>query len=103
MTHKKVFENLDYIKTNGIDSFIKKQSTRIQILKDLLFDFDDGRSKNFYCITCALLPLDKIQEVHGFALNLDVTIEHKEKSRQIKNYITRIAETMAIDLKLNKK
>ena len=60
MTHKKVFANLDYIKTNGIKIFIDNQNVRIEILNYLLTNFDDGRSKNFYCISCALLPVDKL-------------------------------------------
>jgi hypothetical protein len=103
VTHKKVFANLDYIKNNGIDAFTEKQNIRIQILKDFLSDFDDGRSKNFYCISCALLPLNKLLEVHGFASNLNESIENKEKIMQIKLYMTRIADSMGIDLTLKKK
>lgn len=103
VTHKKVFTNLDEIKNNGIETFIEKQSIRIQILKDLLSEFDDGRSKSFYCISCALLPLDKLQEVNGFAHNLNETIDQKMKSKLIKNHIARIADSMDIDLTLNKK
>ena len=79
MTHNKVFANLDYIKTNGIKIFIDNQNVRIEILNYLLTNFDDGRSKNFYCISCALLPVDKLQEVHSFAKTLNEKIEAKEK------------------------
>ena len=67
VTHKKVFANLDYIKTNGIENFINNQRVRIDILNCLLTNFDDGRSKNFYCISCALLPVEKLQEKIGRA------------------------------------
>jgi len=103
VTHRKVFVNLDYIKSNGIKQFIENQKTRTGILDDLLINFDDGRSKNFYCIGCTLLPIDKLLEVNRFACGLSTDIETREKSKLIKNFMTNIADSLNIDLKLNKK
>ncbi|OPZ31254.1 MAG: hypothetical protein BWZ00_00609 [Bacteroidetes bacterium ADurb.BinA174] len=103
VTHKKVFANLDYIKANGIENFINNQNVRIDILNYLLTNFDDGRSKNFYCISCALLPNNKLQEVSSFTKTLNDKIETKEKCIRIKNSLTEIADSLEIDLKLNKK
>lgn len=103
VTHKKVFANLDIIKSNGIKQFADNQSERIKILTDLLIHFDDGRSKSFYCVGCALLPLDKLQEIQGFAFNLHKAIETQEKCKQTKNYMTKVADSLNIDLRLNKK
>lgn len=103
VTHRKVFINLDTIKSIGIDSFIENQSIRIQILKDFLDRFDDCRSKNFYCISCALLPLGKLQEAHGFACNLADKNECEDKVSLIKSYIKKIADSMNINLKLIRK
>jgi len=103
VTHRKVFENLDTIKNFGHTHFINSQDIRIRILRKLLTNFDDGRSKNFFCLGCALLPLERLQEVHEFAINLGSEIELKEKCKQIKNYFTKIADSLAIELKLNHK
>lgn len=103
VTHKKVFENLDYIKTNGMDSFINQQKIRISILKDFLSYYDDGRSKSFFCISCALLPLDKLQEAHNFITNLGSATERKEKNKQLKEFLQQVAENLNIELRLNKK
>ena len=92
VTHKKVFANLDYIKRNGIGQFVENQGTRIEILNDLLSKYDDGRSKNFYCISCALLPVDKLLEAHGFAGQLNNSLGTKEKNIRIKSYMTKIAD-----------
>ena len=103
VTHKKVFANLDTIKEEGIKQFIENQKIRIDILNDLLTNFDDSRTKNFYCISSALLPRDKLLETHRFANSLDKEIELKEKSNMIKNILTKIADSLNIDLKLNNK
>jgi hypothetical protein len=103
VTHKKVFINLDFIKDKGIEQFIKIQKIRIDILNDLSTNYDDGRTKNFYCISCALLPVDQLQEIYGFAHNLNNELELKEKCKLIKNFLIEIADSINIDLKLNNK
>ena len=103
VTHKKVFPNLDFIKNNGIDPFIELQRIRIDILTDLLQNYDDGRSKSFYCISCALLPIDKLHEIHSFIKNLPIHTEVKKKNKLIRSLVFTIAETLNIKLKLTKK
>lgn len=103
VTHKKVFANLNQIKVNGIKNFINSQRVRIDILNYLLANFDNGHSKNFFCISCTLLPIDKLQEIYKFAKTLNEGIEIKEKCNQIKGSLKKIADSWDIELKLNKK
>ena len=103
VTHKKVFANLDFIKSNGIDCFIDQQKLRMNILRDFLANYDDGRSKSFFCISCALLPLDKLHEAQKFAYNFIDSLDIKEKNKLLKDKFQVIASDLKIDLKLNKK
>ena len=76
---------------------------RINIPKDLLTHYDDGRSKSLYCISCALLPVDQLVESHRFANSLNnKDIELKEKTKLVKRYLSKIADKMNTTLKLNK-
>jgi hypothetical protein len=102
-THKKMLSNLEEIKIVGIEQFVEKQRVRIDILNALLTSFDDGRAKGFFCQTCALLPIDKLQEIYD---ELQITVEKvelKEKSKLARKLITETADLLGIDLKLNKK
>jgi len=102
VTHKRIFINLDLIKENGIEQFIDNQKIRIDILKDFLTSCDDGRSKSFYCLSCALLPVDQLAKAFKFAKSLNnKSIEQKEKVKQLKGYLSELADTMNINLKLN--
>lgn len=103
VTHKMVFANLDYIKSNGIDSFIDQHKVRMNILTDFLAKYDDGRSKSYFCISCALLPLDKLQGTHRFIDKLSDSLTLKEKIKQLKDKLQMIAEKLNIQLKLNNK
>ncbi len=49
--------NLHAIKEHGIERFVQQQKRRIQLLKRMIKDFDDGRSRSYYCRSAALLDL----------------------------------------------
>jgi hypothetical protein len=103
VTHKKVFANLDFIKNSGMGRFIGQQKSRMTILMDFLANYDDGRSKSFYCIGCALLPLAELQESCRFMDSLGDVRVGKEKNKRLKEKLQGIADQLKIDLKLNKK
>ena len=41
--------NLNFIKEHGIETFAELQKKRIKLLEIMIKNFDDGRSKSFYC------------------------------------------------------
>jgi hypothetical protein len=102
VTHQKVFKNLDTIKAVGIDQFLNEQLTREEILISFLNEFDDGRSKSFFCISCSLLPLDKLLEIKAKVENFEGSKEIKEKNIHLRNMLTSISVELGIILKLNK-
>ena len=103
VTHKKVFENLDFIKIHGINKFIDLQKARMNILSDFLNNYNDGRSKSFFCISCSLLPLDELKKAHRFIYNHTDLNEVKDKNRVLKEQLQVIADNLGIELKLNAK
>ncbi|MBN1410385.1 MAG: DUF3795 domain-containing protein [Spirochaetales bacterium] len=60
-SEKKRMPNLNYIKEQGIVPFIKRQKERIKLLEKMLKDFDDGRSKSYYCRAACLLDADVLK------------------------------------------
>jgi len=60
VTHRNCIYNLKSIREKGLDSFIEQQEDRMQLLKTLLEEYDDGRSKSFYCLSAALLPIGEL-------------------------------------------
>jgi hypothetical protein len=103
VTHRKVFSNLEFLKNNGINTFIKQQNIRINILNDFLTRFDDNRSKSFFCISCALLPLENLIEIHTFMNGPEASLNSKEKNKLLKEKILITANKLNINLKLNTK
>jgi hypothetical protein len=60
--YKKIMLNLKFIKEYGIESFIDNQKKRIRLLEKLIQDFDDGRSRSFFCKATALLDINSLED-----------------------------------------
>ncbi len=60
--YQKLENNIAFINVNGIEEFEKVQKIREELLKDILHDFNEGRSKSYYCIATTLLEIDELQE-----------------------------------------
>ena len=58
-TYRKLMPNQRFIREHGIKEFVRQQRRRIKVLERMIADFDDGRSKSYYCRTAGLLdPAD---------------------------------------------
>jgi hypothetical protein len=95
-SYKKVMLNLNFIKEQGIEKFIGKQKKRIKLLETMIANFDDGRSRSFYCKSAALLDLitlenslDKaIQKIKAGNIKPNDT---KTKAKILKDILSEIA------------
>ena len=103
--HRVSLTNLNLIKENGLDDFIEHQKQRISYLKIMLENFNEGRSKSFYCIAAALLQLGDLKE----ALNKTndqiknegiESSDLKATSKILKSLLNQYANKHNIELKL---
>ena len=60
-SYKKVMPNLNFIKEHGIEKFVGQQKKRIKLFEIMIVNFDDGRSRSFYCKSAALLDLTTLE------------------------------------------
>jgi len=99
ITYQNVVKNMNRIRKIGLNKFIKEQQTRITLLEKMLNEFDDGRSKNLYCLAATLLPCKILERAVKNSINVNV----KEKAKSLKKIIIEEAEKNKIELKLRKK
>jgi hypothetical protein len=59
---KKIMPNLNFIKEHGIEKFAEQQKKRIMLLEIMIENFNDGRSRSFYCKATALLDLKNLED-----------------------------------------
>lgn len=107
VTHKVSISNLKKIKEIGLKRFLKQQEKRIELLNIFLKEFDEGRSKSFYCISCTLLPINFLEEAlkRSYKKIADEGIRRsdlKSRSKVLREQLNIHADKGEIDLKLRR-
>jgi hypothetical protein len=107
VTHKKMMENQKTIKKYGIEKYMEKQNIRVNILEKILSEYNDGKSKNYFCIAVALLDIKcltiSIKEAERKIKKKNI-IENDLKNKAIilKNILAEYANENNIEIKLEK-
>jgi len=105
ITHHNQLKDLEKVKKIGIDAYQIELIEKIEILRYLLANYNDGRRKNFFCIAVNLLELQDVKSIleqiatETKAVNLTL----KEKAILAVNLFQSMAVRRNIVLKLNKK
>ena len=92
MLHRKVMTNQRSIEETGIQEFLRLQRERISFLETALAQYNDGRSKNLYCIAAALLSAESLRQSLALA----------EDSQSLRRALNSYAEAEGQELKLRK-
>jgi hypothetical protein len=104
ITHQNVITDFEKTKSMGISSYQLELNEKVEILKFLIDNYNDGRRKNFYCIAINLLKLSDIKEIIEI-INTKISmqdIEHKNKIAQIVSLFEAKANEQNIKLALRK-
>jgi hypothetical protein len=59
-SYRRIIANLNFIKEHGIEEFAVQQGKRIEFLEMMIKNFDDGRSKSFFCKAAILLDISTL-------------------------------------------
>ncbi|MBU0976702.1 MAG: DUF3795 domain-containing protein [Patescibacteria group bacterium] len=107
VTHRKSISNLNSIKKQGLEKFIKQQKRRIELLEIFLKHFDEGRSKNFYCIATTILSVYELETSLRIGKQKIKTEKVREddlkaKSLLLKEQLEKSASRKRVELKLRK-
>ena len=114
ITHRNRLKDFEKIKNHGLAAYQSELDQKVQILRELLENYNDGRRKSFFCIAVNLLELEDIKEVMTNLRRGDpcgrpsnpcgrpsiLTI--KEKSHIAVQLFQDAAEKRNVELKLNK-
>ncbi len=61
-TAKNILLNQQFIQEFGIAKYMEQQELRIKMLRSMLENYNDGRSKTFYCLATTLLSVDGLKK-----------------------------------------
>jgi hypothetical protein len=100
--YQRLEDDIKLIKTNGIKEFEKQQIIRESLLKRMLSEYNEGRSKNYYCIAATVMD---IAELRNALEEAEVTLKSmltKDKSRIMHAVLDGIAQEKGYCLRLRK-
>ncbi len=100
--YQKLEDNIAFIQKNGMEEFEKQQKTREKLLRAMLSEFNEGRSKTFYCIAATMLEIGELESVLEEARAKSVGLDAKAKSEVMHSLLNKIAEKRNYQLKLRK-
>lgn len=100
--YQKIEDDIGFIQKNGVPEFVKSQQIREQLLREMLQEFNEGRSKSYYCIVATVLEIDEIKESLAKARADSKGREIKDKSKLLHSLFDEIALQKRYCLKLRK-
>jgi len=100
--YQKLEDDISFIQKSGVDEFEKVQKIREKLLKEMLLHFNEGRSKNYYCVAATILEVNELREALTKAREDSKGLETRGRSKVLHSIIDEIAERKNYFLKLRK-
>ncbi len=95
-------KDIEYINSHGIEAFNDQQKIRENLLLRLLKDFNEGRSKSYYCIATTVLDINELEDALAEAEIKSQSPDIKEKAKLMHSLLDAIALKRGYQLKLRK-
>jgi len=100
--YQKLEDDISFIRKNGVDTLEDLQKLRGNLLKEMLQEFNEGRSKSYYCISATVLEIDELEKSLDEAKKNSIGLDIKGKSRKLHSILDGIAGKKKYKLKLRK-
>ena len=100
--YQKLEEDISFVRKNGIEAFEKVQKQRKELLKEMLQEFNEGRSKSYYCIAATVLEIDELKRALDEARECFREMDSKGRSGSLHSILDKVAGQKGYYLKLRK-
>ncbi|KUO53157.1 MAG: hypothetical protein APF76_03700 [Desulfitibacter sp. BRH_c19] len=101
--YQKLKEDIIYIQKNGFEEYKRLQDIREELLKDMLDNFNEGRSKSYYCVAATVMKIEEIKEALVGAKESSYGLDIKGKSKVLHSILGEIARQKGYYLGQRKK
>jgi hypothetical protein len=100
--YQKLEDDIAFVQKNGVDAFETLQKKRECLLREMLGEFNEGRSKSYYCIAATVMETGELETVLSEARKKSDGLDMKEKARVHHSLLDEIARQRNYLLKLRK-
>jgi len=102
VSYQKLEDNIRFVRQHGIEPFEADQKQREQILRAMLAEFNEGRSKRLYSIAATVMEIEELEAALLQARNTSQGMDIKEKARVLHTILNAIASEKRYVLTLRK-
>ncbi len=100
--YRKLEEDISFVLKNGVYAFERSQKQKEELLKQMLQEFNEGRSKNYYCIAATVLETDELKKALDEARDDAGEMGVKGRSKKLHSILDKIAAQRGYHLRLRK-
>jgi hypothetical protein len=100
--YQKLEDNVSFIMQRGMNKFEEQQRAKEKLLRQMLSEFNDGRSKTFYCVAATMLEIDELEFALKQAREKSMGLDPKQKAEAMHSLLDKVAESKHYLLKLRK-
>lgn len=100
--YQKLEDDIAFVRKNGIDAFEKIQVAKECLLRTMLEEFNEGRSKSYYCIAATVMETGELEGALVQAGKEVPGPDRKERARALHAILDEIAKQKGYLLKLRK-
>lgn len=100
--YQRLENNIFFIEHQGVFAFAADQEERQRLLSIMLAEFNEGRSKSFYCIAATVMGIQEIMRAIDLARDESKGADIKTKSKALHAILGKIAQERNYSLKLRK-
>jgi len=95
-------DDISFIKKNGVDGFQKNQKIREQLLNKMLKNYNEGRSKSYYCIAATVMQIEELNAALIQAKRDSSKLDIRDKSKVLHSILDETAKRKHYLFKLRK-
>ena len=100
--YQKLETDISFIHKHGVEEYIAQQKIRECYLREMLMEFNDGRSKSYYCIAATVLSPLELQDAVKRAREETQDMQPKQKAKALHAILDQVSKEKGYLLKLRK-
>jgi hypothetical protein len=101
-SYQKLEDDINFIQVNSIKIYDEQQKIREKLLIRMLSEFNEGRSKSYYCIAATVMDIDELRNSLEAAAATSKSLSVKERSKKMHAILDSIALKKGYRLNLRK-
>jgi hypothetical protein len=90
------------VQCDGLEAFVAEQDLRESLLCEMLEEFNEGRSKAYYCIAATVLPPDELRRALTQARETSREMDPRARSKALHALLDAAADMRSVTIALRK-